>query len=418
MLPLLLLQAPTLQDLEHRLTALQVEVSQLQSGRAAEAETLARRDAEIASLLAEIDELSQRATPSSGSNDRRLSLGSYGEIHYNDLQGGANQIDIHRFVLYLGYGFNDWIQLHSETELEHGFVEDGNGEIAIEQLYLDFLTGTRCNLRAGRMLAPLGIVNLRHEPPTFNGVERPAVETVVLPSTWTLDGAGLFGELTDELDYQLALTGSLDGSGFSALEGIRGGRQEERPGLSEPALSGRLDWRPAWNAVPDLRWGLSGFAGGLDNGNQGVDPGLDADLAILSTDAQCSFGRWDFRGVYAYEWIDGARELSALTGESIASDIVGWYLEAGWHCLPEKWKTGRLAASDAIVFARYEDFDTQHTLPSGVPRDPAGDRTEFTFGLGFLPVPGVAIKLDYQVRDDASSGNPADQLNFGLGFSL
>jgi hypothetical protein len=39
-------------------------------------------------------------------------------------------------------------------------------------------------LRAGIELIPIGILNLTHEPPTFYGVERNAVETFIIPTTW------------------------------------------------------------------------------------------------------------------------------------------------------------------------------------------------------------------------------------------
>ena len=34
------------------------------------------------------------------------------------------------------------------------------------------------------MLAPVGIINERHEPPSFHGVERPFVDTFIIPTTW------------------------------------------------------------------------------------------------------------------------------------------------------------------------------------------------------------------------------------------
>ena len=41
----------------------------------------------------------------------------------------------------LGYDFNDWIKFHSETEVEHAFVsnESKDGELSVEQAYVDFL---------------------------------------------------------------------------------------------------------------------------------------------------------------------------------------------------------------------------------------------------------------------------------------
>ena len=44
----------------------------------------------------------------------------------------------------------------------------------IEQAAVDFLLSEPFNIRVGRVLTPLGIINKWHEPPSFNGVERPS----------------------------------------------------------------------------------------------------------------------------------------------------------------------------------------------------------------------------------------------------
>ena len=42
---------------------------------------------------------------------------------------------------------------------------------------------------------PVGIINERHEPPVYYGVERPFVDTVIIPTTWFEIGAGVHGEV-------------------------------------------------------------------------------------------------------------------------------------------------------------------------------------------------------------------------------
>ena len=60
----------------------------------------------------------------------------------------------------------------------------------------------RFNVRAGMVLVPVGIVNERHEPPTFNGVERTFVDTVIVPTTWRDVGVGAFGDLGRGFSYR------------------------------------------------------------------------------------------------------------------------------------------------------------------------------------------------------------------------
>src|SRR6185503_10286572 len=185
------------------------------------------------------------------------------------------------------------------------------------------------------------IVNERHEPTTFNGVERPDFETFVIPTTWSSDGAGIFGNLGECMKYQLYVCAGLDGSGFDPVEGIREGRQDQLAGLHQPAITGRLDWYPQASSS-DLRLGLSFYGGGVDNGPEEQNPGVDADMELYSADFQYTLGKWDFRGVYAYEKINGAADI----GNGVAEAIDGFYVEAARHVFPESWKSGKWQKAD------------------------------------------------------------------------
>jgi len=373
----------------------------------------------VGALEGRIDAMDRTKASPGGSWADRFTFGGYGEMHANFGEGSApDQFDIHRLVAYVGYTFSDWIRFSSEVELEHAFVSSGSdGEISIEQAFLDFLLSDPLNIRFGRVLVPVGITNRKHEPPTFYGVERPSFDRVILPTTWFADGIGVFGGLAPSLKYELYLVSGLDGSQFSAVNGIRDGRIKERPSLHEPAVTGRLDFFPfvRWAGPPGfLRLGASAYYGGVDNGNQGDNPGIDGEVRILSGDFEYTVSKLDFRGAVAHEQIQGAREI----GNGTASEIFGWYLEAGVRLFPESWKKGKLAKSDAAVFARYEDFDTQHRMPDGVAKNPAGDRQEWTFGASFFLTPTLVAKGDVQFRDDASGNDLPTLINFGLGWQF
>ncbi|MHB9131653.1 MAG: hypothetical protein ACYDBB_11265 [Armatimonadota bacterium] len=376
-------------------------------------------DKRLDALEQRLQTLEQQETAPASPASSKLTLGGYGEIHVNAVEGsGSDQIDIHRAVLYLGYDFTDWIRLNSEVEIEHAFVLKGNGEISIEQLYLDFAGTERLNARAGRVLMPIGLINQRHEPTTFNGVERPLVDRVIIPTTWFADGAGIYGTLSPHLKYEAYLSNSLDAAGFSALDGIRNGRMKERPGLHQLAVSGRLDYFPFATAdlktPQNLRVGLAFFNGGANNGNKGATNDLDAGVAMYAADAEYTIGKLDLRGELAYGRIHGAQAI----GNNVASAIMGWYAEAGVHVLPARWKTGKLKEADAVLFVRHERADTQYRMPVGVNKDPAGDQTETTVGLSFFPVSSLVVKADYQFRGDATGADVPNQFNLGIGWAF
>jgi hypothetical protein len=381
-------------------------------------------------LTAELNEAkanigsSESSDASSGPADNpdtfdRFSFGGYGEIHANFTEGGSGDIfDIHRVVFDVGYEFSDWIRLDSEFELEHAYATDGaGGELLIEQLFIDFMLHEMANVRMGRILAPLGIVNQRHEPPSFNGVERPNFAKYMIPSTWSLDGVGLHGRIAPYLKYQAYVSAGLDGTKFSAKDGIRNGRMKERPSLNDPAYTFRLDYYPLLMSdvavASDLRFGASVYHGGIDNANKGKDPSIDGSVTLCSGDFEVSLYDLDLRGALAWTYIDGA---SMLTG--VAEEMFGYYVEAGYHILPDSLKTGKLENSDVVVFVRYDDYDTQYRMPAGVAANPAGDRNEITFGVNVYPTPNLVLKADYQVMDDATTAGRNNMINFGVGWQL
>jgi len=367
---------------------------------------------QLEAVLEEVSDL-RGAGDSSNGNSERFALGGYGESHANFVQGSDNDvIDNHRFVLFLGYEFADWIHLHSETEIEHSFVNDGNGELSIEQLHTDFTLVDAINVRVGRFLVPVGITNETHEPTTFYSVERPSVDRVLIPTTWSSDGAGIFGHLGEHVEYQVYIGSGLDGSKFTS-SGIRGGRIAERPTLNNPAFTGRIDVRPLpSDSRHDLRIGLSGFASGLDNGNKRVS-GAPGTVYVAAADAQYRAGILEFRGTYVFEYVDGARALNAAFGNDVATQMSGYYIEAAAHLLPEDWKTGKLQDADAVAFARFEHFDTQDKLASGATRVAGREASEATTGLAFFLTSQFVLKADYTFRDGLD-----DLWNLGVGWQF
>ena len=106
----------------------------------ATAETIEER---VARLEQRVSDLTAKADgPVEGSE---VHVGGYGELHYNNLSGAGgmadkDELDFHRFVIYLGYDFSDYIRFSSEVELEHS-LSGGNapGKVELEQAFMERL---------------------------------------------------------------------------------------------------------------------------------------------------------------------------------------------------------------------------------------------------------------------------------------
>ncbi len=339
-------------------------------------------------------------------------IGGYGEVHYTNPRGRNTpaEVNVRRFVVYLAHTFNERIAFRSELEVEDAKVEGGStgGEVAMEQLFLDYRVSDALTVRTGLVLPPLGIVNETHEPPTFNGVDRPAFDHDVIPTTWREIGVGVVGRLpvAEGWNYRLYLVNGLRADGFSDAEGIRGGRQEGREAsFANPSLAGRVEWvRPAGG----LRIGGSFWYGGTTAGDTLLGRGsFDAPIAVLSADARYQQGPLAVRAVVATVSVGDAAAINALYGSAVGSRIAGGYVEGAYEFVRH-----------LSAFARHERYDTQADVPAGTTRDRGFARRVTTLGLTFKPTWNTVFKGDYTLLRTAAGTGEGEVLRFGVGYQF
>jgi len=349
----------------------------------------------------------------SGNYAKSVVVGAYGEITYNQPEGDNGELDVQRLVLLFGYKFNDKTQFFTEIELEH--VE----EVFVEQAFINHNVGDNISLRGGLMLVPMGIVNEYHEPTTYNGTERPAVDNVIVPTTWRELGVGVNGRFPDaSLSYQAYVFNGFkstqaDGEGgvsgfLKGSNGLRGGRQKGiRSTVDSPTFSAKLDYY----GIPGLRLGLSGYFGDTQAEDDVEDiDGANIGISMVGLDARYAFQKFTARGQFIYASLSDTDDYNALTGKDLGSALMGYYVEGAYNVLP------LTAKQKLFVFARYEQYDTHASTEGGLQENAAYDRTDITAGVSYHIAPGVVVKGDYQFRDNALSGDGVnDRLNFGIG---
>jgi len=365
-----------------------------------------------------------------------VSVGGYGEMLFEDfdrtreddaLSGTVDRIDFLRQVLYFGYAFDDRLHFNSEVELEHAGVKDEaevqidpttgageaelSGEVNLEFAYVDWRLNDAFGVRGGMMLVPIGLTNEQHEPPVFLGARRPEVEQVIIPTTWSGNGVGIFGE-SNGMSWRGYVMEGLDGARFSAPLTIREGRSNgSQAPFVKPAFAGRFDV----SRISGLTLGVSAYTGEAWQGPQPTPAGIHPRVFLFDVHGRLEWRGVQARGLWVSGQLDDAAALSDVIGlagsDRLGERFFGGYLEAGYDVLAAMRPGSNLRL---VPYARYERLDTQEDVTGGV-EDPANDRKIVTLGAAFAPHPQVVVKLDRQERrNEANTG--VGQWNVALGY--
>jgi hypothetical protein len=327
-------------------------------------------------------------------------------------------------VIFVAHRFSESLRFYTEVEVEHAITgANAAGEVDVEQAYVDWLlAGDALGIRAGVIVLPMGIINQWHEPPIFHGVERPNVDRVIIPSTWHEGGIGVFGEPVEGLRYELYVVGGLDPSGFSAEQGLRGGRQAVSQARADGlALSGRVEVEPVLGLVA----GLSGYAGPAGPNADLFDAAgqpLDLTVPVIggAADVRGRYAGFEARAVIAMFGIGDTAELrNAFDGDGkaldldVGSHIWGAYGEVAYDVLHA------LKIEHALLpFVRVERYDTLAALSgrAKTAADEANAITELVLGATYKPLPQVAFKADFGLASPDGPTKSSGRLELGLGL--
>jgi hypothetical protein len=379
-----------IQQQQAQIEALQAELAETREGVAATNEKVAESEARIEATGDVVESLAYADTGAS-----KTSVAGYGELHYNSISaasGDTEEIDFHRFVLFFGHEFNDRIRFFSEFELEHSLSGDGKpGEVELEQAYVEYALSDDMYARTGLFLVPVGILNETHEPPTFYGVERNDVESIIIPSTWWEAGAAMRGNFGSGLSWDAAVHSGLamPTEGGSAFR-VRSGRQKVAEAMaSDMAATFRL----RYTGITGLD--LSASYQYQSDPSQVAGDGLDSGH-LFTAHAIYQRERFGLRALYGQWNFDGAAVEAAE-----ADKQTGWYIEPNFR-INKKWG----------VYARYEDLDA------------ARQQDQFTqteVGFNFWPTDGVVLKMDFRSREfdlPALSDSDFDAIDLGFGYNF
>lgn len=352
----------------------------------------------------------------------KLKFGAYGQIDYNqpllNNTTANGELDIHRIVLLMGYSFSPKWELLTEIEIEH--VK----EVYVEQAYISYKMNRYFNLKGGLLLIPMGYINEYHEPPVYFGVERPLLDSKVVPTTWREIGFGAYGRIPEaSLKYQIYLVNGFMGyngsAKFDSDDAYRGGRQKGAESkMSSPNLSTKVDFY----GIKHLKLGLSGYFGKTQSSlfanlaDADQVSRLQADSSVVAirmfgVDAQYLNKGFQLRGQAIYAYNKNAEAYNAFGNADLGKEIFGYYLEVAYNVFSSLKTSTRL-----LPFVRYENFDTQFSLVEGASKNPKSHRKVIVAGISYYPTAELVLKADMQWLNNDFLSSPDKTINAGIGF--
>lgn len=338
-----------------------------------------------------------------GASHAKTVISGYGELFYQHDNNARQSIaDLKRAVLFVGHQFSGRIAFFSELEVEDAKVEAGgvSGEVGMEQAYLKFSLNPRQYIVAGLFLPRIGIVNENHLPINFNGVERPLVEQLVIPSTWREIGVGFYGQPTTvPITYTVALVNGLNNAAFEHGTGLQGGRAEGQfAGANNLAVTAAVQlFEGSW------KFQLSGYAGGTTTLNPRAADSLQLESGVFGTpmyleeaDVQYNNNGISFKALGVNVSLPDAASIDRAYANNTPSQMYGAYAELGYNLL-QTAKSNKWRGKTLNVFGRYEVYDLNAKVPSIGLDDGTEKHTDIIIGLGYLPIPNVVIKADVRL---------------------
>jgi len=354
-------------------------------------------------------------------SEDKLVFGGYGQVDFykpfDDGRRMNSTLDVTRLILSMGYNFSSKTSFFSEIEFEHV------RELFIEQAFVNHSFVDAFNFRAGLMLVPMGIINEYHEPTTFNGVNRPSVDNLIVPTTWREIGIGLTGRFLEQgLKYQVYLF-----NGFSGHDGTKGlitgerflrdARQRgARAIMSAPDLSFKLDFF----GISGLKLGLSGYFGqtesallrNVEKTNDLAVAKADSSvvgLTMAGLDARYNIGGLSLRGELILASLSNTGAYNGLTGNNAGSQVYGFYGEIAYNLIRNSDSGYGLTP-----FFRYENYNTHYKVVQSVTKLDKYEINEFVFGIGCRLAEGAALKTDIQIAKPSDGSSVRKTFNAGV----
>lgn len=343
--------------------------------------------------------------------------------------GTTNGFDQQRFVPFIYADITEHLKFASEIEIEHGIRATNDVEISLEFAHIDYLVNEKVNIRGGIILIPLGKFNLLHDSPLNDLTDRPIVSRLIIPSTMSETGAGLYGTFypgrTGKLDYEVYFTTGpcgYNGDGqprVTEFNGTKNSRQRKcgsDDGLdinNGKAVAGRLAFSP----MLGVEVAGSGYFGNQSSTSYNplsifaIDWTLQKGPFELIGEAAWAYARGNSRGIPGANF-SGFTPGALLTGFGTLNPLglppermQGFYIQGNYHFMPSfltKLSPKRFGEGSTFTAVIRYDRVNLNLANKG---ENGGELEQISFGLNYRPVEDAVIKMSYQYMPKSLNPN-------------
>lgn len=355
-----------------------------------------------------------------------IHMAGYADVGYANAENSDGSFNIGSFSPIFHYQYRDVVML--EAELEMSITDEGETDIELEYLTIDYFLNDYVTLLGGRFLSPIGnfrqnlhpswINKLASAPPGFGHDGAAPVSEVGFQARGGFPLGNMFTNYAAYIGNGPELNSVLEDDRFE-LEGVEA-EGFGRDGDGKKVFGGRFGFMP----IPGLEVGISAAVGKAtvtaielahhdleepDEHDDDQDPGEhdeeepdehDEDAAefagdlnneparnydVLGFDFAWRFNNLKLRGEYVKTKV-GAHAVGVTA--SPGATWKTWYTQGSYLIPQSRWET----------VLRYTDFDSPHS---------SQDQKQWAVGLNYLFASSVIGKLTYEFNH-GEEGSLAD----------
>jgi hypothetical protein len=336
---------------------------------------------------------------------RQINWGGYFDIEYIDAEGSVSKYDQHRLIFDVNGALRPGLTFQIELEFEHGSrVNKGanDGEIGVEQAWMNLSLGGGLSLRGGALLMPFGYTNLHHDSHIRDFSLRPQVSSVLVPTTWTESGVGFKGDinmgLANRLEYYAYAVQGLT-SDIKLDKGVRDARKSlKADNNNNKAGVFRLAYVSGGGSDHDAGTSASSIAASWYRGEYSDDGATSRrSLTMFGIDGRWVSGPLAVTAEYVTVGTDGGLNPGS---NPIPRDMGGFYVHVTYSFFPEFLRNGLFdnngqwkQSAFALLF-RYENVLIEDPVGSA-----DNDKNHAVIGINWRPDPMFVIKLEFTHTD-------------------